>query len=61
MPAISLGRLKQEDCEFEARLGYVEKPCLKKKREIYIYVHIKKIINGKFSQEPTTLPHSLVK
>jgi hypothetical protein len=28
-PIISaLGRLKQEDCEFEGSLGYMAKPCL---------------------------------
>jgi hypothetical protein len=30
-PVISTGRLKQEDCEFKASLGYTEKPSLKNK------------------------------
>jgi hypothetical protein len=28
-----LWRLKQEDCEFKARLGYLIRPCLKKKKK----------------------------
>jgi hypothetical protein len=29
----SLRSLRQNDCEFQANLGYVRNPCLKKKKE----------------------------
>jgi hypothetical protein len=30
---LALGRLRQEDYKFKVRLGYIERPCLKKKRK----------------------------
>jgi hypothetical protein len=34
MPVIpALGRLRQEDCEFQARLGYIANFCLKEWKE----------------------------
>jgi hypothetical protein len=34
MPVVpAVGRLRQKDCEFKARLGYLVKPCLQKKKE----------------------------
>jgi hypothetical protein len=37
MPVIpALGRLKQEDSEFEASLGYVVRPFLKTKRKLIL-------------------------
>jgi hypothetical protein len=38
-------RLRQEDCEFETSLGYIEKPYLKKKKKVYwfkFFSHVKK-------------------
>jgi hypothetical protein len=37
----ALGRLRQEDLEFKASLGYIQsgRPCLKKKKK-YIYICI---------------------
>jgi hypothetical protein len=43
-----LGRLRQEDCEFEASLGYTVRPSLKKKKKrasetlsFYLYTYIR--------------------
>jgi hypothetical protein len=35
MPVIpALGRLRQEDPEFDTILGYIAKPCLKNKKDL---------------------------
>jgi hypothetical protein len=37
MPVIlAIGRLTQEDLEFQASLGYTAKPCLKNKKKVLV-------------------------
>jgi hypothetical protein len=33
-PALGIGRLRKDDHEFEARLGYIERPCVQIKLKI---------------------------
>lgn len=52
MPVIrTLGRLREEDLEFEARVGYTVRSCLKKKKDGgSLYSHMLLIL-GMFSSE----------
>jgi hypothetical protein len=41
----ALGRQKREDCEFQGSLDYTVRPCLIKKKKVYVLKLVKRLVS----------------